>query len=76
MTTVKLAVSLPPEVVAEAKRAVRDGQAPSVSAYVADALAQRQRVVSLETLLDEMDDELGEPGGADYAWADRALGLA
>jgi len=33
MTSTKIAVSLPSELVAQAKRAVADGRSPSVSAY-------------------------------------------
>jgi len=38
MTREKIAVSLPPELVAQAQRAVAEGRAASVSAYVALAL--------------------------------------
>jgi antitoxin ParD1/3/4 len=76
MTTVKIAVSLPPEQVEEAKRAVQEGRAPSVSAYVAEALSQRQRADTLAALLEELVAEHGEPSPADYDWAMRALGLA
>jgi antitoxin ParD1/3/4 len=76
MTTVKIAVSLPPEQVEEAKRAVQEGRAPSVSAYVAEALSQRQRGDALAALLEELVAEHGVPSPADYDWAMRALGLA
>lgn len=73
--TVKIAVSLPDHLVEDAKRAVETGVAPSVSAYVADALTQRGRVDTLAALLDEMDREHGKPSAADLAWADRVLGI-
>lgn len=69
----KIAVSLPEEQVAAARRAVAAGRAPSVSAYVADALARAERENSLAELLAELDRELGEPGGEAHAWADREL---
>ncbi|MGH3930509.1 MAG: hypothetical protein ACRDTF_11100 [Pseudonocardiaceae bacterium] len=69
----KIAVSLPEEQVAAARRAVAAGRAPSVSAYVADALARAERENSLAELLAELDRELGEPGGEARAWADREL---
>jgi Arc/MetJ-type ribon-helix-helix transcriptional regulator len=69
----KIAVSLPDEQVEAAKRAVAAGRASSVSAYVADALARAQREDSLKALLDEMDQELGEPSEEAKAWADAEL---
>jgi len=73
--TTKIAVSLPDEVVATAKQAVRQGRAASVSAFVADAITDRERRESLATLVADILAQDGEPSGADYAWADRALGM-
>jgi Arc/MetJ-type ribon-helix-helix transcriptional regulator len=53
--TTKIAVSLPDELVEAARAAVRDGRAPSVSAYVADAMADKARRTSLGELLDDLD---------------------
>ncbi len=53
--TTKIAVSLPDELVEAARSAVQDGRAPSVSAYVADAMADKVRRSSLGELLDELD---------------------
>ena len=53
--TTKIAVSLPDELVDAARAAVREGRAPSVSAYVADAMADKARRTSLAELLDELD---------------------
>ena len=53
--TTKIAVSLPDELVDAARAAVREGRAPSVSAYVADAMADKARRTSLGELLDELD---------------------
>jgi Arc/MetJ-type ribon-helix-helix transcriptional regulator len=74
--TVKIGVSLPDEQVAAARRAVAEGRAHSVSTYIAEAIARREQTDSLTALLDDLDRELGEPTAADYAWADKALGLA
>lgn len=74
--TTKIAVSLPDEQVERARRAVAEGRAASVSAYISEALAQMPQEGSLEALLDELDRELGPPTAEDYAWADRMLGLA
>lgn len=74
--TQKIAISLPDDLVAAARRSVQSGQAASVSAVVADALRRRQREDGLVALLDDLDNELGPPDDQDLAWADRALGLA
>jgi antitoxin ParD1/3/4 len=73
--TKKIAVSLPDEQVEKARRAVAEGRAASVSAYVAEALARRSADDELVELLAEMDAEHGPPSAEDYAWAERALGL-
>jgi Arc/MetJ-type ribon-helix-helix transcriptional regulator len=73
--TIKIAVSLPDELAQQARQAVRDGRAASVSAYIADAMAQAERVRSISTLVADMRAEDGEPSEEDYAWARRALGL-
>lgn len=74
--TTKIAVSLPDEQVAAARKAVAEGRAASVSAYVAEALAQRRADEDLAELLDDLDAEYGAPAAEHYAWARRALGLA
>ena len=77
MTNVeKIAVSLPAEQVAEARRAVAEGRSPSVSAYVSAALASRRRQESLADLVAEWKSELGPPGDEDYEWARQVLGAS
>jgi Arc/MetJ-type ribon-helix-helix transcriptional regulator len=75
MTTRKIAVSLPSELVAQAQRAVSEGRAASVSAYVARALQEQEKLDDLTSLLEEM---LAETGGAltaaERKAADNALG--
>ena len=73
--TTKIAVSLPDELVAAARQAVAEGRAASVSAYVAEALAERRADEDLARLLDEMDAVHGPPAAEHFAWARRALGL-
>lgn len=73
--TTKIAVSLPDELVAAARRAVQEGRAASVSAYVAAALARQVREDDLAALLAEMRAEHGSPSADDYSWADRVLGI-
>jgi Arc/MetJ-type ribon-helix-helix transcriptional regulator len=75
MTTAKIAVSLPGELVERARQAVAEGRARSVSAYVASALAEKAKLDDLATLLDEMLSETGGPLTArERKAADRALG--
>jgi Arc/MetJ-type ribon-helix-helix transcriptional regulator len=75
MTTSKIAVSLPSELVEHAQRAVSEGRAASVSAYVARALQEQAKLDDLASLLEEM---LAETGGAlttaERKAADNALG--
>jgi antitoxin ParD1/3/4 len=72
MTTVKITVSLPEELVAQARRAVTRGTARSVSAYVADAL--RQMGAAGDALLADIEEALGATGGPptpeEEAWLD------
>jgi Arc/MetJ-type ribon-helix-helix transcriptional regulator len=74
MTREKIAVSLPPNLVKAAKSAVRRGRAPNVSAYVADALAEKVMIDDLSALLAEMLTETGGPlTKAERRDADRIL---
>ncbi len=75
MTRLKIAVSLPPELVEQARAAVTAGRATSVSGYIASALEDRALLDDLATLLEEMLAETGGPLTADErAAADQALG--
>jgi hypothetical protein len=75
MTRCKVAVSLPRTLVAQAKHAVRERRAASVSAYVAAALEEKAK---LDNLADMLDDMLAKTGGpltaAEGRSADRVLG--
>ena len=73
--TTKIAISLPDEVLAGARRAVNDGRASSLSGYIAATLAERQDYEDLASLLAEMAAEAGAPSKTDRRWARRALGL-
>ena len=71
----KIAVSLPAELVEQARRAVSDGRAASVSSYVAAALEEKAKVDDLARLLDEMLAETGGPLTTEEVdEADRVLG--
>lgn len=75
MTTSKIAVSLPPELVAQARRAVADRRASSVSAYVAAALEEKAKLDDLAALLEDMLAQTGGPLTArERRAADEALG--
>jgi Arc/MetJ-type ribon-helix-helix transcriptional regulator len=75
MTTSKIAVSLPTQLVDHAQRAVAEGRAPSVSAYVTRALQEQAKLDDLASLLDEMLAETGGPlTAAERKAANRALG--
>jgi len=77
MTTMaKIAVSIPKGLAERARRAVRQGRAASVSAYVASALQEKTTLDELSALLDEMLAETGGPlSAAERRAADRELGV-
>jgi Arc/MetJ-type ribon-helix-helix transcriptional regulator len=73
--TSKIAVSLPDHLVAQARRAVADGRAASVSAYVAAALEEKAKLDDLAALLDELLAETGGPlTDAERRHADEIIG--
>lgn len=74
--TTKIAVSLPDDLVRAARQAVVDGEAESVSAFVAAAIKEHARYSDLSELLTEMTAEGGTPTQEDRAWARNALGLS
>lgn len=71
----KITVSLPDSLVVQAREAVQDGRATSVSAYVAQALTAHSDRHTLGDFLAELDAELGPPDAQAQAWASTALGL-
>lgn len=74
MTRVKIAITIPEELLAGVKAAVERGEAASVSAYISDAVARREDGKRpLEMLIDELKAEHGEPSPEEYAWADEQL---
>lgn len=76
MTTEKIAISLPKGTAQRARRAVRQGRASSVSAYVASAIEEKAKLDDLSELLDEMLVESGGPlTAAERRAADRELGI-
>jgi Arc/MetJ-type ribon-helix-helix transcriptional regulator len=76
MTKAKIAGTLPPDLVARARRAVRKGEVESVSAYVAAALEEKAKLEDLASMLDDMLEETGGPlSERERRAADHALGL-
>jgi Arc/MetJ-type ribon-helix-helix transcriptional regulator len=61
VTTTKIAVSIPAELVEGARRAVAEGRSASVSAYVARALGEQAKLDDLGSLLEEMLAATGGP---------------
>ena len=69
----RITVSLPDDVVAAAQTAVANGEAASVSAYVASALKEKASRESVSSVLAAWRSELGEPSPEEDAWAREAL---
>lgn len=73
MTKKKIAISLSEQRLVEAKRAVAEGRARSVSAYIEHALASHDERRGLEQYVASLIDEHGAPSAEDHAWADAQL---
>lgn len=74
MTKAKIAVSLPAELVAAAKKAVLAGRAASVSGYVEAALVAYVASDD-DAWIDDLLEQTGGPlTNEEIAWADHALG--
>ncbi len=74
--TTKIAVSLPDHLAEHARAAVADGRAPSVSAYVAQALAEKADREPVGDFFEEFDKEFGSPTAEERAWAREQLARA
>jgi hypothetical protein len=61
MTTQKIAVTIPGDVLARARRSAHRERATSLSAYVSAALEQKSTMDDLARLLDEMLAQSGGP---------------
>ena len=73
----KIAISLPLRAAESARRAVKEGRAPSVSAYIADVIEDRETQLNLDELLEQWLEESGGPATpAERRWARKQLGLA
>jgi hypothetical protein len=77
MTLRKVTLTLDPDLVKEAEKAVQDGRSRSISAWFND-VARRdvERKHSLAALMDEVLEETGGPiTGEEATWARTVLGL-
>ena len=75
MTMAKITVSLPVDLVQRARRAVDEGRATSVSAYVAAAIIEKSDEDDFDRMLEQMLEETGGPATPEEdAWVDRVLG--
>ena len=75
MTSAKVAISLPADVLARARAAVRRGEAASLSAYVSKALEEKTGHDDIMRMLDEMLEETGgPPTPAERRWLDKVFG--
>lgn len=77
MTAARITVTIPEQLARDARQAVDDGRADSISAYVAQVLRHYGRSVTLRELLDEWwaADPAGPPSDAERATARAELGL-
>ena len=71
----RVTVTVDEEAVRAAEAAVAAGRAPSVSAWVATAMADRAQRESLADVLAEIRAELGPATDEETAWARSVLGL-
>lgn len=77
MTAARITVTIPGQLARDARRAVEEGRAESVSAYVADAMHHFERTTTLRELLDQWwaEDPAGPPTDDERAAARAELGL-
>jgi hypothetical protein len=73
MTSAKVALSIPADVLHLAKKEVAAGRAKSLSSFVSEAVDEKLRRNELNAIVDAMDAEHGKPNKAATAWARRIL---
>ena len=71
----KVAVSIPRPLIEQAREEVYAGRADSLSALMAEALAEKLTNRRLEDILGHWDEEYGPPSAEDDEWARRVLGI-
>lgn len=76
-TKARITVTVPKELLAIVEADVAAGRAPSVSAWVSEAMQQQAGRRTVAEILDEMDDHFGGPvTPEERAWARKRLGLS
>jgi hypothetical protein len=73
MTAIKIAVTVPEDVLKRAKSHVKAGKAKTLSALVSEAVEEKVARNELAEILDAMDAERGPPPKVARAWAKRLL---
>ena len=73
MNAAKVALSIPADVLALARKEVKRGRARSLSSFVSQALDEKLRRDELAAILDAMDAEHGKPSEVARKWAKRLL---
>jgi len=75
MSSTRITISVPEQVIAKAQRAVEAGQAESVSGYFAGLAEREPDWADARAVLDEMIAEVGGISEEDRRWARSVLGL-
>jgi hypothetical protein len=75
MSTTRITISVPEQIIVKAQRAVESGQADSVSGYFAGLAEREPDWADARTVLDEMIAEAGGIPEHDRRWAKSVLGL-
>jgi len=65
----RVTITIPDETLERVRRAVADGAAPSVSAYLSTLADEAAREADLLRIVDALDAETGAPSQQDVAWA-------
>lgn len=73
MTAIKIAVTVPEDVLRRAKAQVKAGHAKTLSSLVSEAVEEKVARNELSAILDAMDAEHGPVSKAAKAWAKRLL---
>jgi hypothetical protein len=73
MSSAKVALSMPSEVLRLAKKEVAAGRAKSLRSFVTEAIDEKLQRDELSAILDALDAEHGKPRKAATAWAKRVL---
>ncbi len=76
-TKARITVTVPKELLEVVEADVAAGRAPSVSAWVSDAMEDKARSRTVGEILADMDDHFGGPiTEEEHAWARKRLGLS